>query len=94
VSVCVLAKYTAKSLLGNGTNGWNDQLVQYIFLSHDAKEILNMRTASYDLKDNVAWKDGQRRAFLVSKGAYRLATTLNKVAPKASSNAPYGRIRY
>jgi hypothetical protein len=47
VSVCVLAKYTAKSLLGNGTNGWNDQLVHYIFLSHDAKEILNMRTASF-----------------------------------------------
>jgi hypothetical protein len=43
-----------RSLFGDGINGWNNQLVNDIFLPHDAEQTLKIKVPNHDMEDTIA----------------------------------------
>jgi ribonuclease HI len=79
-----------KELFGNGTNGWNEDLVNSLFYPHDAEEVLKIRVGPNQVQDSVAWNAEKNGLFSV-KSAYKLAINIKKETPLASSSAPDGK---
>jgi hypothetical protein len=44
-----------KALLGNGVNGWNEDLVNTTFQDFDAEQILKIRVPSNGIEDTLVW---------------------------------------
>lgn len=52
-------------LFGNGSNGWNENLIENIFLPHDAEEILKIKVPSSGGNDFIAWHYEKHGVFSV-----------------------------
>ena len=82
----VASNWEVAKLLATRGEGWNDELVEALFLRFEAQRIKSIPIHVTDQKDNVTWPRCRLGAYSVKMGYQMLCETEMKAAP-SSSNA-------